>query len=195
MPLTKNTVYPKLPEEYLHKILNYEGGMSEKLEKIEGFKTNRGITEGALAKAKQDNIIPNSVTIESLTTDLESVRKIYEINYYLKSKSNKLPHPLAFANFDIAVNGGIGRSTRLLQSTINFFGDKKIVIDGGIGPITLNALTVVLKKVDIKTFVKKYNDYREAFYRNLAAKNPKRYGKVIKAWLSRLEQTRKYTEN
>lgn len=200
--LIKGKCYNKLPVEYLHRVLNYEGGMtSAKMQKMEGFKTNRGITEPALSAAKQKGIVSNSVTIESLTTDLESVRKIYEVNYYLKSNADKLPHPLAFAYFDIAVNGGVGRAVLLLQETINSFSTKPIAVDGGFGPNTLSAFNSVIAKVGIDKFVNKYNALRGAFYKNLTdksiAKKPDEknyYNTRMKAWTSRLNSTIKYTE-
>ena len=193
--LENNKMYAKLPHEYLKMILNFEGGLTkEKTASTEGFLTNRGITEGALASAKKMGLVAQSVTIQSLTTDLESVRKIYETNYYLKSKCDKLPHPLAFAHLDLSVNGGVGRGAINLQNTINCFTTKKITVDGGIGPNTLNALNLVLSDVKINVFTKKYNDLREKFYRDLAASNPKRYSMFLKGWLNRLNSVRKYTD-
>ena len=88
--------YEDLPEEYLTLILKYEGGyVNDPLDK--GGETNRGITIGALNAAKKQGIVPPDITIKDLTYDLESVRKIYDINYYKKSKANLMSHPLAFA--------------------------------------------------------------------------------------------------
>ena len=61
------------------------------------------------------------VTIESLTTDLESVRKIYEVNYYRRGKANLLPHTLAFAHFDVCVN-------LVLAVVLDFYNQRLIII-------------------------------------------------------------------
>jgi len=97
-----NKVYAQLPKEYLKQVLNYEGGYlsAEKAAKLKdkGGETCRGITYNALQTAIKMGIVPPTVTVKSLLTDLESVRKIYEVNYYQASKSNIIPHPLSFSH-------------------------------------------------------------------------------------------------
>jgi len=198
--LEKNKKYNELPEIYLKLVLNYEGGLTKNPKDTGNwyggklYGTNRGITIGALIKAQSEGLVAKTVTIESLTTDLDSVKKIYEVNYYIRSSCDKLPHPLAFAHFDIAVNGGIGRASKFLQTTINKFSDAKITIDGSIGNQTLSALNKVLVSTDISVFVKQYNNIREQFYIALANSKPN-YKVFLKGWLNRLNSVRKFTEN
>lgn len=197
--LNKNEKYNDLPLDYLKRTLNYEGGLT-KNPKDSGnwyggklYGTNRGITMGALAKAQKEGLVGRDVTIESLTTDLESVRKIYEVNYYKRSKANLLPHTLAFAHFDACVNSGIGGGARFLQSTINKLlphNHKKLTVDGGIGPVTLNALKVILDNNDITEISKIYNNYRE----NLILTSKKINTVFKKGLLNRVNAVRKYTE-
>ena len=197
--LNKNEKYNDLPLSYLKTTLNFEGGLT-KNPKDSGnwyngklYGTNRGITMGALVKAQKEGLVGRDVTIESLTTDLESVRKIYEVNYYRRSKANLLPHTLAFAHFDACVNSGIGGGARFLQSTINKllpYNHKKLTVDGGIGPATLNALAIVLANNEITEIAKIYNNYRE----NLIVTSTKINPVFKKGLLNRVNAVRKYTE-
>lgn len=194
--LEKNYTYPNLPSDYLQKVLNFEGGYCcNKYDS--GGETNRGITLGALNKAKQDGIVPYSVTIKSLTNDLESVRKIYEKNYYIRSRANRIPHPLSFCHFDAAVNNGIGGSGKFLQRTLNIYickNDTKLVVDGGVGPLTINLLEKIIVTTNLNSLIIAYNNIREKYYYDIVANRPTQK-KFLRGWLNRLNLVRKYTEN
>lgn len=199
MELEKNKVYPELPLIYLQKVLNYEGGFTKNPKDTGNwyggklYGTNRGITMGALVKAQSQGLVSRTATIESLTKDLESVRKIYEFNYYRNSKANTLPHTLAFCHFDACVNSGIGGGSRFLQSMVNDLlpaNYKKIVVDGGIGPVTINMLNIVLANNEITAVAKSYNNYRE----NLIVTSRKINPIFKKGLLNRVNSVRKYTE-
>ncbi len=181
--------YENLPEEYLTLILKYEGGyVNDPLDK--GGETNRGITIGALNEAKKQGIVPPDITIKDLTHDLESVRKIYDINYYKKSKANLMSHPLAFAHFDASVNHGIGWSSKFLQRTLNKFG-ANLVDDGIIGPKTLAALNDIMLNVYIYKIIDEYCNIRKSFYDSIIANNPSQK-KFYNGWMNRLASVREY---
>ena len=181
--------YEDLPEEYLNLVLKYEGGyVNDPLDK--GGETNRGITIGALNAAKKQGIVPPDITIKDLTHDLESVRRIYDINYYKKSKSNLMSHPLAFAHFDASVNHGIGWSSKFLQRTLNKFGTN-LVDDGIIGPKTLAALNDIISNVYIYKIIDTYCNIRKSFYDSIVVNNPSQK-KFYNGWMNRLASVRKY---
>ena len=181
--------YEDLPEEYLNLVLKYEGGyVNDPLDK--GGETNRGITIGALNAAKKQGIVPPDITIKDLTHDLESVRRIYDINYYKKSKSNLMSHPLAFAHFDASVNHGIGWSSKFLQRTSNKFG-ANLVDDGIIGPKTLAALNDIMLIVYIYKIIDEYCNIRKSFYDSIVANNPSQK-KFYNGWMNRLASVREY---
>lgn len=181
--------YEDLPEEYLNLVLKYEGGyVNDPLDK--GGETNRGITIGALNAAKKQGIVPPDITIKDLTHDLESVRKIYDINYYKKSKANLMSHPLAFAHFDASVNHGVGNSARFIQRTLNVFGTS-LNVDGAIGPKTLAALEEVLSTVDVDLITKTYCNIRKSFYDAIITNNPSQR-KFYNGWMNRLASVREY---
>ncbi len=60
---------------------------------------------------------------------------IYRRDYWDKIGGDALPPPLALLVFDAAVNNGVGRAIRWLQTAAN------VAVDGVIGPETLAAIT------------------------------------------------------
>lgn len=189
-----NKVYAQLPKEYLKQVLNYEGGYlsAEKAAKLgdKGGETCRGITVGALRTAIQMGLVPPTVTVESLLTDLESVRKIYEVNYYRASRSNIIPHPLSFAHFDASVNHGKGNGFKFLQRTLNKIG-YKLDVDGGFGPKTLSALQEALYKDDIMNMTSIYCYIRFTFYNAIVKNNPSQQ-KFYNGWINRLTKVKTF---
>lgn len=190
--LNKGKLYDNLPDEYLNMILNFEGGyVNHPLDK--GGETNRGITIGALTAAKEQGIVAANVTIRDLTDDLESVRVIYEQNYYLRSKANMFQHPLALAHFDASVNHGCGNSGKFLQRTLNIYG-AHIDVDGAIGPKTLTAYEQIISSNNIIDLANTYNIVRLSFYNAIVANNPKQ--KVFyNGWMNRLNKVKAYCED
>jgi lysozyme family protein len=187
-----NKIYTQLPKEYLKQVLNYEGGYlsAERAKQIgdKGGETCRGITIGALQTAIHMGLVPPTVTCESLLTDLESVRKIYEVNYYRASRANIMPHPLSFAHFDASVNHGKGNGFKFLQRTLNKVGFK-LDVDGGFGPKTLSALQEALYKEDIMNMTSIYCYIRFTFYNAIVKNNPSQ-GKFYNGWINRLTKVK-----
>lgn len=187
-----NKIYDELPEEYLKQILNFEGGYlsAEKAAKLgdRGGETCRGITIGALNAAKAAGIVDPSVTCESLLNDLVSVRKIYEVNYYKRSKANLMPHPLAFAHFDASVNHGCGNSAKFLQRSLNKLG-YNLDVDGGIGPKTLKILTECLMTKSILEVTSTYCYIRLTFY-NAIVSNNQSMTRFYTGWMNRLNKVK-----
>jgi len=195
---SKYTYYSELPKSYLDQVLLWEGGYVNDPDDS-GGETCRGITIGALNTAKKQGLIAQSVTVRSLMTDLESVRKIYSQNYYLKAKCDKLPHPLAFAHLDFAINAGVGGKNKKgkaigaganLQKVLIALGSN-IALDGSVGPKTLAALDNILTKKTALEITELYNNQREKYYRDLVVSKPT-YKKYLNGWLNRLNSARKF---
>lgn len=179
--------YNILPNFYLDEVLKYEGGyVNDPLDK--GGETNMGITAKALETAKKQGLIPNSVTVKTLTK--EHARIIYEHNYYLAGKCNIMPHPLSFAHFDACVNHGVGGAGKLLQKMLNGFG-YGLTVDGIIGTKTIKALEDAINSVPILDLVVKYCSERQDYYYNIVKNNPSQQ-KFLKGWLNRLDNVRKF---
>jgi type VI secretion system secreted protein VgrG len=180
------------PESYLKEVLRWEGGYVNDPDD-RGGETNRGITIGALSKAKSQGLVPQTVTIKSLTTDLDSVKKIYEVNYYKAGKCDKMPHPLAYAHFDACVHHGLAGAGKLLQKMIVSFG-QKIAVDGAVGPKTLSALETLTSTKPVASLCAEYNMKREERYRAIVRGKPSQ-AKFLKGWLNRLNSVRAFCAN
>jgi lysozyme family protein len=179
----------ELPESYFREVLNREGGyVNNPLDP--GGETNRGITIGALNAAKKQGLVERTVTIRSLTNDLASVRKIYNVNYYKSGKCDKMPHPLAFAHFDACVNHGVGRGAKLLQKALVKLGFS-VTVDGATGPKTLAALEACLEKTPVAKVTDEYNDQREAYFHQIVRNRPSNQG-FLKGWLNRIKAVRAF---
>lgn len=197
----KYTYYKELPESYLNQVLRWEGGYVNDIDDL-GKETCRGVTIGALNAAKKQGLVAQSVTIKSLLNDIESVRKIYNVNYYLKGHCDQLPHPLAFAHVDCCINSGIGGKNKsgkaigagaILQKALVSMG-ANVVVDGSVGPKTLAALDDILTKKSAAEVAKVYNDIRQQYYHEIVAARPANQ-KFLKGWLNRLNDVRKFCGN
>jgi lysozyme family protein len=117
--------------------------------------------------------------IRSLTkADAEA---IYRKNYWDKIKGDEIRvQSIAEAVMDHAVNAGTYQATLDAQRALKSLG-LNLTLDGGFGPMTLNAIN----KVDSFTFLPHYVNNRVRFYSALAAKNPEKFGKFLKGWYKR----------
>lgn len=195
--MIENFVYfAELPEKYLKPVLNYEGGYVNDPDDP-GGETARGITIGALNKAKEIGLVSSSLKVKDLLTDLDSVRKIYNVNYYKKGKCDQIPHPLAFAHFDMCVNSGPGGKSKSgrpigaganLQKVLIALG-ASIAFDGSVGPNTLAALDKILANYSPTALCKLYNDEREKYFNAIVTARPLSK-KFLKGWLRRLNSVR-----
>lgn len=68
------------------------------------------------------------------TLTLDAARAIYRRDYWDKVQGDNLPPPLALLVFDAAVNNGVGRAVRWLQTAAG------VTPDGALGPHTLAAV-------------------------------------------------------
>ena len=95
-----------------------------------GGATNMGITMNTYTRWCQEHgkPVPTKDDLRNLTT--AEAKTIYFEWYWLPSHSDQLAWPLCLANFDTAVNAGVGRSEEmLLKSGDNFNAYMGHVID------------------------------------------------------------------
>ncbi len=93
-----------------------------------GGETNFGISKKAY---------PN-LNIKELTE--EQAKAIYKRDYWDKIKGDELPHVVAFALLDTAINCGVFKASMWLQLSLNLLCKKGLKMDGVIGPKTVAAL-------------------------------------------------------
>lgn len=128
-------------DEILAVTLGYEGGFSDDPDD-RGGATNLGITAGTLARAHKAGIVGHC-DVKRLTR--AEAAAIYRRFYWDPIGGDRLPAPLDMVLFDAAVNCGVGAAVKHLQEALNaLLPGNPLVVDGGYGPKTLEALKSVL---------------------------------------------------
>ena len=113
----------------LAQVLKYEGGYVDHPQDP-GGPTNKGITQAVYdAWRKAANQPVQSVRYINDT----EVGAIYRQEYWDKIRGDDLPSGIDFAVFDYAVNSGVSRAAKTLQSVVG------VAQDGMIGPATIQA--------------------------------------------------------
>jgi lysozyme family protein len=93
--------------------------------------------------------------------------------------------------FDTGVNMGIGRAARFLQTSLNYLNRngslyKKLIVDGAIGPASLNALQIVIDDGDEIVLLAMLNTLQGNHYMNYMDKNPSQK-KYARGWFKRVK--------
>jgi lysozyme family protein len=123
-------------ESCLGFVLNMEGGLSND-PADRGGRTNLGVTEGTLARARADGLA-NAKSVDSLTREVAGA--IYEAYYWKACRCGEMPAPIDLALFDAAVHMGTASAARQVQRALNLLGaDPPVAEDGIVGPRTLEA--------------------------------------------------------
>lgn len=157
-------------------VLRWEGGFVDH-PADPGGRTNKGVTQKVYdAWRRRQGLAPQDV--RRITN--EEVHAIYQADYWIPPRCDLLDEPLDVVQFDTAVNMGVGRAVRLLQSSAG------CGVDGDFGPGTKRAV----EGCDRGELLVRYCNAREAFYRRLAAKKPE-LGVFLKGWLNRLNALRR----
>ena len=137
-------------DDIIEVVLEHEGGYVNDPDDP-GGETNFGI-------AKRSH---PDVDIANLTK--EDAKEIYYQDYCMKNRVPQLPDELKHIYFDMCVNQGRGRAVKILQKAANAKG-ADLVVDGGLGPKTIGALSdVELDRV---------RAYRVKYYADLVTRKP-----------------------
>ena len=167
-------------EKSFAEVLKSEGGYVNDLHD-HGGETNLGVTKAAWAEYMGRPIADGEM--KALTPDI--VKPFYKIRYWDKCKCDSLPTGVDYMVFDLAVNGGVGRGAKMLQTVVG------VNADGAIGPATLAALAAL--KDDPKVLIGKMSQYKESFYKAIVAAKPDQE-KFLKGWLNRIQSVQKTAE-
>ena len=119
----------------------------------------------------------------------DEVELFYEQRYWDVNNLDEFPQDTAEEMFDTGVNMGIGRAARFLQTALNFMnrnGDLfgELVVDGQIGPATMNALEKCEKDEDVLLAI--LNTLQGQHYMNYMTKNPTQK-KFCRGWFRRVK--------
>ena len=157
-------------EKCLEIILHHEGGYVNH-PKDPGGETNLGVTKRVYEEWG------GTKDMKDLT--VEDVAPIYKKNYWDRVKGDHLPAGLDLCIFDFAVNAGPGRAAKMIQKMIG------VTVDGGIDPMTLQALGLYEEEVGgVAEVILEYQKQRQAYYESL--KNFDTFGR---GWTRRVDET------
>jgi len=157
-------------DKCLETILHHEGGYVNH-PKDPGGETNLGVTKRVYEEWG------GTKDMKDLT--VEDVAPIYKKNYWDKIKGDNLPSGLDLCVFDFGVNAGPGRAAKYLQTMIG------TVADGGIGPMTLQALAnYVEEQGGVDEVIKDYQKERQKYYESLST-----FSTFGKGWTRRVNET------
>lgn len=150
-------------------VLQEEGGYVNN-PRDPGGATNKGVTQTVYNQYRAGlHQQPQSV---KLISDAE-VADIYRRNYWNAVNGDALPSGVDYAAFDFAVNSGVNRAARFLQTCAG------VAEDGRIGPKTIAAIH------DGKSVAVALCDKREAFMRSLST-----FDTFGRGWIARVERVK-----
>lgn len=118
------------------------------------------------------------------------VRKFYEERYWDVNLLDEFPQEIANEMFDTAVNIGVLRAAKFLQESLNYLNRNgllfvDLVVDGDVGPATMNAISRISKD-DIKILLKMMNVCQGRHYMDYMKKSPIQE-KYARGWFKRVD--------
>jgi lysozyme family protein len=149
----------------LQVILADEGGFSDN-PSDPGGATKYGITLATLSAWRGS--VQTIAAVEALT--VSDVAPIYQSDYWNAAHCPSWPAGVDLCVFDCAVNEGIGRAVRTLQTAVG------VADDGLVGPATLAAVA----KADAAQTIRRIESLRDTFYESL-----KTFPTFGRGWLAR----------
>ena len=136
-----------------------------------GGMTNLGVTKKSWEAWVKHPV--DEAEMRSLTP--ESVAPFYKEMYWDACKCDELPLGIDYAVFDFAVNAGVSRASKTMQSALG------TAADGIVGPATIG----VAVNADPDEFLEKFSAAKEQFYRNLPT-----FEHFGKGWLRRVAEVK-----
>lgn len=158
-------------KESLALVLKHEGGYVDH-PADPGGATMKGITLATFSAFKKRAMTKDELRAIS-DADVET---IYKTGYWDAMRCDELAAGVDLLAFDMAVNKGVNRATRLLQQAAG------VRDDGVLGPMTLEAIN----KMPAKDLIVKVSEGRRDFYKGL-----KTFPVFGKGWLRRVDETEK----
>ena len=154
-------------------LLKSEGGFSNHSQDPGGM-TNLGVT----AKVWEEWVghPVDEKQMRALTP--EDVAPLYKRKYWDACRSDELVSGLDYAVFDCAVNSGVGRAVKILQSCVG------VNPDGGFGSVTMAAVAQFQGEA-AKTLIREYCDNRLNFLKSL-----KTFAVFGKGWENRVNSVK-----
>lgn len=155
----------------LHRILASEGGYVDDPQDPGGA-TNLGVTLATARAYKLDLDHDGDVDKADVKAlNASTVAPVYHRGYWLASSAEACPVGLDYMVFDCAVNQGVGRAVKWLQTVAG------VSADGMVGPATLAAVA----RLDAANAIEAFADLRGEHYHSLPT-----FPRFGKGWTRRL---------
>ena len=155
-------------KQALEYLVKSEGGYVDN-PKDPGGRTNLGVTQ----KVWESWVGRESNEKEMRALTKTDVEPLYKRKYWDACRCDDLPTGLDYLVFDFAVNAGVGRSAKTLQSCVG------VSVDGQIGNQTIEAT----KKIAPSELIEQFSEAKRNFYKSLVT-----FPTFGKGWLNRVEQ-------
>lgn len=169
-------------DSMLNDILRREGGYVDH-PNDRGGPTKYGITQATLSSYVGRAVLRSDV--QNLSEEV--AREIYELNYYIRPRIDRLPEPIQAFIFDCAVNHGPRRAIKFVQSVCNqVFYDPALSVDGAMGPNTRKAAFWALEQMG-PWLLRALLEERRNFYYSIVAARPNQEV-FLKGWLNRVNE-------
>ena len=149
-------------------LLASEGGYAE-LKGDSGGKTNLGVTQAVWENWVGH--VSGEKEMRSLTPEM--VEPLYKKKFWDACRCDDLPSGIDYLVFDFAVNAGVGRSAKTLQTVVG------TTPDGAIGNKTIAAVNLT------DDLINKFSNEKARFYQSLPT-----FSVFGKGWLSRVERVK-----
>ena len=149
-------------------LLASEGGYAE-LKGDSGGKTNLGVTQAVWENWVGH--VSGEKEMRSLTPEM--VEPLYKKKYWDACRCDDLPSGIDYLVFDFAVNAGVGRSAKTLQTVIG------TTPDGAIGNKTIAAVNLT------DDLINKFSNEKARFYKSLPT-----FSVFGNGWLNRVEHVK-----
>ena len=108
----------------------------------------------------------------------EKVEPLYKKKYWDAVRGDEIENGgVAYLLFDFAVNAGVGRSIKTLQTAVG------VTPDGGFGPMTMAAV----QAVDPVDLIERFSQAKEDFYRSLTT-----FSTFGTGWLNRVADVKQH---
>ena len=157
-------------KQALEYLVKSEGGYVDN-PKDPGGRTNLGVTQ----KVWESWVGRESNEKEMRLLTKANVEPLYKRKYWDACRCDDLPSGLDYLVFDFAVNAGVGRSAKTLQSCVG------VSVDGQIGNQTIEAT----KKIAPSDLIERFSEAKINFYKSLVT-----FPTFGKGWLNRVEEVK-----
>lgn len=148
-----------------------------------GGATNMGVT----LKTYQ-SIHPDATVDDLKAMTVDEAKSIYREHYITIPHIDQLPPDIIPNVADMAVNAGVARAGKTLQTALDHVG-QDVVADGQIGSGTIAAAAAAVEASGAGAVNNAIADVRVAFYKGLVAAKPA-LGKFLHGWLLRADSFR-----